>query len=211
MRVVIFGAGAVGSLFAAYLDRAGHSVLLIGRADHVAAVRANGLRVTGRIRGNVPGRCRCRPPTWAHPRCRPPHGQDLRPKTGGRVARPSGAAGDPDTPPSERPRSGGGGAYRPPGGGVDGARGRPGPGRQLGAGHLGGSRGGARSGRRGVGAAGASGTRRRGGRPVRAAVPWLRVRSGARRTSLARSGGRRWSTRRSIPLPRSTAWRTGAC
>lgn len=51
MRVVIFGAGAVGSLFAAYLDRAGHSVLLIGRADHVAAVRANGLRVTGRIEG----------------------------------------------------------------------------------------------------------------------------------------------------------------
>ncbi len=51
MRVVVFGAGAVGSLFGAYLDRAGHSVLLIGRPDHVAAVRANGLRVTGRLEG----------------------------------------------------------------------------------------------------------------------------------------------------------------
>jgi len=51
VRVVVFGAGAVGSLFGAYLDRAGHSVLLIGRADHVAAVRANGLVVTGRLEG----------------------------------------------------------------------------------------------------------------------------------------------------------------
>lgn len=51
MRVVIFGAGAVGSLLGAYLDRAGHSVLLVGRADHVAAVRAHGLKVTGRLEG----------------------------------------------------------------------------------------------------------------------------------------------------------------
>ncbi|HTS33305.1 MAG TPA: ketopantoate reductase family protein [Thermoplasmata archaeon] len=51
MRVVVFGAGAVGSLFGAYLDRAGHSVLLIGTPEHVTAVRANGLRVTGRLEG----------------------------------------------------------------------------------------------------------------------------------------------------------------
>lgn len=51
MRVVIFGAGAVGSLFGAYLDQAGHSVLLVGRGEHVAAVRANGLKVTGRLEG----------------------------------------------------------------------------------------------------------------------------------------------------------------
>lgn len=51
MRVVVFGGGAVGSLLAAYLDRAGHSVLLIGRPAHVAAIRADGLRVAGRLDG----------------------------------------------------------------------------------------------------------------------------------------------------------------
>jgi 2-dehydropantoate 2-reductase len=51
VRVVVFGAGAVGSLFGAYLDRAGHSVLLIGRADHVTAIRSDGLKVTGAVEG----------------------------------------------------------------------------------------------------------------------------------------------------------------
>jgi 2-dehydropantoate 2-reductase len=51
VRVVVFGAGAIGSLLGAYLDRAGHSVLLVGRPEHVAAVRANGLRITGQVEG----------------------------------------------------------------------------------------------------------------------------------------------------------------
>jgi 2-dehydropantoate 2-reductase len=49
VRIVVFGAGAIGSLLGASLAHAGHTVLLIGRADHVAAIRAEGLRVTGAI------------------------------------------------------------------------------------------------------------------------------------------------------------------
>ena len=45
--VVVFGAGAVGSLFAARLVSAGEAVLLVGRPAHVAAIRADGLTVEG--------------------------------------------------------------------------------------------------------------------------------------------------------------------
>ena len=45
MKVIVLGAGAVGSLFGAKLARAGHSVTLVGRAAHVEAVRAHGLVV----------------------------------------------------------------------------------------------------------------------------------------------------------------------
>jgi 2-dehydropantoate 2-reductase len=46
MRIVIFGAGSLGSLLGALLDRA-HDVVLVGRDPHVSAVRDDGLRVTG--------------------------------------------------------------------------------------------------------------------------------------------------------------------
>lgn len=45
MKIIVLGAGAVGSLFGARLARAGHSVTLVGRAAHVAAVHAHGLLV----------------------------------------------------------------------------------------------------------------------------------------------------------------------
>jgi 2-dehydropantoate 2-reductase len=45
--IVVFGAGAVGSLFAARLVSAGEKVLLVGRPAHVAAIRADGLTVEG--------------------------------------------------------------------------------------------------------------------------------------------------------------------
>jgi 2-dehydropantoate 2-reductase len=48
VKVVIVGAGAVGSLFGARLFAAGQSVELVGRADHVAAIRERGLRVLNR-------------------------------------------------------------------------------------------------------------------------------------------------------------------
>jgi len=54
VRIVVFGAGAIGSLLGASLAHAGHRVLLIGRADHVASVRAEGLRVTGTIVETIP-------------------------------------------------------------------------------------------------------------------------------------------------------------
>lgn len=47
MRLVIFGAGGVGSLFGAHLARAGHDVLLVGRKPHVQAIERDGLKVEG--------------------------------------------------------------------------------------------------------------------------------------------------------------------
>jgi 2-dehydropantoate 2-reductase len=47
VKILVVGAGAVGSLLGALLEEGGHSVLLVGRADHAAAIRANGLTVSG--------------------------------------------------------------------------------------------------------------------------------------------------------------------
>ncbi len=47
MNVVVFGAGAIGSVYAAKLS-AHHPVTVIGRPDHVAAIARDGLRVIGR-------------------------------------------------------------------------------------------------------------------------------------------------------------------
>ncbi|HET7525392.1 MAG TPA: 2-dehydropantoate 2-reductase [Burkholderiaceae bacterium] len=43
ITVAVLGAGAVGSYYGALLARAGHSVTLIGRTPHVAAIRERGL------------------------------------------------------------------------------------------------------------------------------------------------------------------------
>ena len=48
MRVLVVGAGAVGSLFGARLTQAGHDVVLVARPAHAAAIRAHGLRLEGR-------------------------------------------------------------------------------------------------------------------------------------------------------------------
>jgi 2-dehydropantoate 2-reductase len=45
MRVVIFGAGGAGGYFGAQLARAGEDVVFIARGKHLAAIRANGLRI----------------------------------------------------------------------------------------------------------------------------------------------------------------------
>ena len=67
MRVVVLGAGAVGSLLGAKLARAGHEVLLVGRPDHVGAIRARGLEVRGLTRGrfHLPAAVRLAPATEA--------------------------------------------------------------------------------------------------------------------------------------------------
>jgi 2-dehydropantoate 2-reductase len=44
-RVAVMGAGAVGCYYGAVLARAGHPVVLIGRPQHVEAVRRSGLRL----------------------------------------------------------------------------------------------------------------------------------------------------------------------
>ena len=47
MKIAIIGAGAIGSVVAAYLTKAGEDVVLIGRKDQVEAIKRNGLRVVG--------------------------------------------------------------------------------------------------------------------------------------------------------------------
>lgn len=43
MKIAVMGAGAVGSYFGAMLARAGHAVTLIGRPQHVEAIKQHGL------------------------------------------------------------------------------------------------------------------------------------------------------------------------
>jgi 2-dehydropantoate 2-reductase len=48
LRVAVMGAGAVGCFFGGMLARAGHDVVLIGRAAHVRAIEGAGLRLQTR-------------------------------------------------------------------------------------------------------------------------------------------------------------------
>ncbi|HHO57114.1 MAG TPA: 2-dehydropantoate 2-reductase, partial [Thermoplasmatales archaeon] len=50
MRFIIFGAGAMGSLFGGLLS-ARHDVLLVGREEHMKAIEENGLRIEGITNG----------------------------------------------------------------------------------------------------------------------------------------------------------------
>jgi 2-dehydropantoate 2-reductase len=55
MKVAVMGAGAVGCYYGGMLARAGHDVTLIGREQHVAAVRRDGLLLdTQTFREHVP-------------------------------------------------------------------------------------------------------------------------------------------------------------
>lgn len=45
MKIAVVGAGGVGGYFGAALSRAGHEVRLLARGEHLAAIRAGGLRV----------------------------------------------------------------------------------------------------------------------------------------------------------------------
>lgn len=47
MKIVVMGAGALGSVYGGYLARAGFDVTLIGRSAHMQAIQMDGLRVTG--------------------------------------------------------------------------------------------------------------------------------------------------------------------
>lgn len=52
MNIVIFGAGAIGSLFGALLSKK-NKVILIGRKPHVKAICRNGLTIDGKTKLNV--------------------------------------------------------------------------------------------------------------------------------------------------------------
>jgi len=47
VRFLVFGAGAIGSVFGGFLRRAGHDVTLVGRHDHMAVIAERGLRISG--------------------------------------------------------------------------------------------------------------------------------------------------------------------
>jgi len=52
MNIVIFGAGAIGSLFGGLLSKM-HNVVLIGKSSHVEAIQKNGLKIIGKTQLNV--------------------------------------------------------------------------------------------------------------------------------------------------------------
>jgi 2-dehydropantoate 2-reductase len=57
MRIAVMGAGAVGCYYGGMLSRAGHQVILIGRPQHVEAIRQHGLLMdTTDFRAYVPVR-----------------------------------------------------------------------------------------------------------------------------------------------------------
>jgi 2-dehydropantoate 2-reductase len=47
MKVLVYGAGAIGSVFGGFLARMGHTVVLLGRAPHMDAIQKNGLKIEG--------------------------------------------------------------------------------------------------------------------------------------------------------------------
>lgn len=47
MRIAVIGAGALGGMFATLLARAGHDVTVTARGDGLAAIRADGIRLSG--------------------------------------------------------------------------------------------------------------------------------------------------------------------
>ncbi len=47
MRVLVMGAGALGSAIGGFLANAGHAVALVGRPAHMGAIARQGLRITG--------------------------------------------------------------------------------------------------------------------------------------------------------------------
>jgi len=55
MKFVIVGAGALGSIYATYLARHGHDVLLVARGSRAAALAKHGVLVTGQ--GSFSARC----------------------------------------------------------------------------------------------------------------------------------------------------------
>ncbi len=46
-RILVLGAGAIGSVFGGLLAKHGHEVVLMGRKPHMDAIAKNGLRITG--------------------------------------------------------------------------------------------------------------------------------------------------------------------
>ncbi len=66
MEVLVFGAGAMGSFFGGLLS-VRQDVLLVGRREHMEAVRSHGLRISGKTVRLAHPRTATRVPSSAHP------------------------------------------------------------------------------------------------------------------------------------------------
>src|SRR3989304_578046 len=67
VRILVFGAGAMGSLFGGRPPPPRHDVTLIGRKEHVEAIRRHGLRITGKTSRIASPRTGTRVPRGASP------------------------------------------------------------------------------------------------------------------------------------------------
>src|SRR6266571_4177979 len=66
VQVLVFGAGAIGSFFGALLSQR-HDVTLIGRGEHISAIKSRGLRVRGKTAIIAKPRAAIRVPLTARP------------------------------------------------------------------------------------------------------------------------------------------------
>jgi 2-dehydropantoate 2-reductase len=65
MKICIYGAGAIGGYLGVQLAQAGADVSLVARGAHLAAMRANGLKLLiGDEERVVRPRCTTTPPSW---------------------------------------------------------------------------------------------------------------------------------------------------
>jgi 2-dehydropantoate 2-reductase len=53
MKIVVFGAGGVGSFYGALLARAGHDVQLVARGTQLDAINARGIRIDSKLIGQI--------------------------------------------------------------------------------------------------------------------------------------------------------------
>ncbi len=53
MKICIFGAGAIGGVMAAWLERAGHEVSMVARGANLEAIRTKGLRIKTNSTGEI--------------------------------------------------------------------------------------------------------------------------------------------------------------
>ena len=51
MHIVVMGAGGVGGYFGAKLARAGETITLVARGEHLTAIQREGLRIRSAIEG----------------------------------------------------------------------------------------------------------------------------------------------------------------
>jgi len=66
VEILVFGAGAIGSFFGGLLSQR-HNVTLIGRAEHISAIKSHGLRVRGKTAIIAKPRAAIRVPQNARP------------------------------------------------------------------------------------------------------------------------------------------------